>query len=478
VTASPRLCLCLLAVGTLAVLTAGCATYSSRVADLRPQLAAGDYDAALATVEEGTGGKDVLLAFLERGLILHYAGRFQESNEAFAAAERTAEELYNRSLAEGAVSLITNDMQISYRARPFELAMVPYFRSLNYLELGLRDDALVEARKTSLLLSKYIDATIAGIEKGPTGKLERTKNDPFMLYYSGMLYDWDGELNDAFIAYRNAATAYQDVHDLVRVQIPPSLARDLERVSANLAFEAELEQLRRVCPDVFAAAAGSPPAVPAAGEGEVVLLLEVGYVPQRTEVEINLPIFEGEQDDDKVTWAWRLTDRAGNVAYVSSGRDVAYWLSLALPEMKLVPSAVRRARLHGPGGREAGSARAHNLASTARITFEAEYPMILFKTILRGLTKYLATAEAEKQDKFLGLVANLFNVATEAADTRSWLTLPEHVELMRLSLPEGVHDLRVELLDGRGRPVGEVLLPQVPVRAGDWTFVNHRVFAR
>jgi hypothetical protein len=166
----------LLAVGILAFLAAGCATYTAKVADLRPQLEVGAYDEALATVEKQTGGKDILLAYLERGIILHYAGRHRESNEAFAAAERTAEELYRRSLAEGAISLITNDMQISYRARPYELAMVPYYRSLNYLELGLRDDAMVEARKTSLLLSRYIDATIAGIERGPVDELERTKN--------------------------------------------------------------------------------------------------------------------------------------------------------------------------------------------------------------------------------------------------------------------------------------------------------------
>ncbi len=470
-----RRLLLLAAVGTLTVLAAGCATYTAKMVDLRPQLAAGAWDEALATVDEHAGGKDMLLAYLERGLILHYAGRYAESNEAFAAAEHTAEALYAISISEQAVSLITNDMQTSYRARPFEMAMVPYFRSLNYLALGLRDDAMVEARKTSLMLAKYVDATVKGIERGDTGDLERTKNDPFMLYFSGMLYDWDGELNDAFIAYRNAAVAYQDLRGLTGVAIPPSLAWDLERVSRRLGFGGELAQLRAACPDVFGGAAA-----PAreAGTGDVVLMVEVGYVPAKSQVSLNVPIFAGEAYDDRSYWAWQMAARAGPTYAIAKGYKVEYWLSVALPAMTPRPSAVGRARLHLPGGGAVDGVRAHHPAANARLTFDAEYPMILFRTILRGLTKYLATKEVEKQDKTLGLLANLFNVVTETADTRAWLTLPEQVQLVRASLPEGVHDLQVDLVDASGRITDTVTVPRVTVTAGDWTFVNHRVFAR
>lgn len=471
----------LAAAGALVVLAAGCATYTARLADLRPQLAAGAYDEALATIEKRTGGKDVLLAFLERGLVLHYAGRWAESNEAFQAAERTADELYAKSLSEGALSLITNDLAISYRARPFEMAMVPYYRALNYLQLGLRDDALVEARKTSLLLAGYVDATIQGIERGETDDLARTKNDPFLLYFSGMLYDWDGELNDAFIAYRNAATAYQDVHGLLDVEVPPWLGRDLERCGRQLGFQAELDQLREVCPDVFAAR-GEPPALREdwawePGRGEVVLLVEVGFVPAKSEVKLNLPIFESDAYDDDRYWAWEIAARAGNTYALVDGYTIDYWLTVAVPTMQSVPDAVRSVTLRGPDRTAVVGARAHHPAAAARITFDAEYGTILFKTVLRGLTKYLAAHEAEKQDKAFGFLANLFNVVSETADTRSWLTLPESIVLVRASLPPGEYDLPLELADAQGRPLETITLHGVRVRAGDWTFVNRRVFA-
>jgi len=473
------------------VLLGGCATYSSKLADLRPQLVAGEYDAALATVQERTGGKDVLLAYLESGLLLHYADRWAESNEAFAAAERTGEELYARSISEGAISLFTNDMAISYRARPYEMAMVPYFRALDYAYLGDRDAALVEARKTSLMLSRYVDATIAGIERTDTGDLARTRNDPFMLYFSGMLYDWDGELNDAFVAYRNAATAYQDTHRLLGLEIPPSLARDLARVSARLGFASELAQLRAACPDVFAAAGeGADTSVDGGadggaiasrgwrpGEGELALLVEVGFVPAREQAKLNLPIFESDAYDDNSYWAWELVGRAGATYALFEGYDIAYWLTVAVPTLPERRSPIRTVRAHA-AGRTAVGARAHHPAASARITFEAEYPTILFKTILRGLAKYLASHEVEKQSQALGLLTNLLGVATETADTRGWLTLPEHIQLVRLSLPEGVHDVTVDLVGAGGRDLGTVTIPGLDIRAGDWTFHNHRVFDR
>jgi len=458
----------------LMVTLAGCTTYSAKLKNLKPQLSTGDYELALKTVEDETGSKDVLLAFLERGVILHYAGRWAESNAAFAAAEQTARELYSRSISEGALSLISNDNAISYRARPYEMAMVPYFQALNYLQLGMRDDALVEARKTSLMLSDYIDATVSGIERTDTSDLERTKNDPFMLYFSGMLYDWDGEINNAFIAYRNAAMAYQDLRRLLGVQIPPSLAKDLRRTGSRLGFDTEVAHLKKVCPDVFAASDDGPVGWPA-DQGEVVLLLELGYVPAKNEVKINVPIFESDAYNDNAYWAWELTARAGNTYSVWEGYKIKYWLTVALPEMEAASSPVRRVRVNA-GGQTLAATKVHNPAANAQITFEAEYGTILFKTILRGLTKYLASSEAGKKNEVAGIIANLFGAVTETADTRAWLTLPENVYLVRVNLPAGVHSLEVDLADGAGRSLGRVTIPEVAVRRGDWTFVSHRVF--
>jgi hypothetical protein len=469
-----------LGVGVLAVLAAGCATYTAKLADLRPQLQRGDYELALATLDKGAGGKDAVLVWLERGMILHQAGRWVESNEAFAAAERTARELEARSLSEGAVSLLTNDQALAYRARPFELGMVPYYRALNYVALGERESALVEARKASLLLAQSVDATLGGIERGSTSDFQRTRNDPFLLYFTGMMYDWDGELNDAFIAYRNAAVAYQDLHRLLALDIPPWLGGDLRRTGRQLGFAAELEQLQEACPIVFAAAdslgPGSAARGPAPGQGEVVVLVEVGFVPLRRETKLNLPIFESDRDDDRRAWAWDLSTRAhGGYVYPNTVR-IKYWLTVAVPGLQAAPAAVQFVAVRAPQGGTVAASVAHHPAAAASVTFAAEQPTLLFKTVLRGLTKYLATREVDKQGRAFGVLANILGAATETADTRSWLTLPERIHLVRLRLPAGVHDLEVELRDTSGRLLRQESLGPVAVRSGDWTFARHRVY--
>jgi hypothetical protein len=470
----------------------GCATYSAKFAELRPQLVNGEFDSALTTVEKESGSKDRLLYYLERGLILHYADRWAESNEAFAAAERTADDLYTKSVSEGALSLISNDNAISYRGRPFEMAMVPYYKAFNYIYLGQQDEAQVEARRASQLQSRYIDDTLKGVREEDGDVLKQIRNNAFLLYYSGLLYDWDGEINDAFTAYRNAAVAYQQNHQLLQVQIPPSLAADLERTGRRLGFLAELEQVRATCPDVYKAAGleameGSEPLTAAdyeaaakweSGTGQVALFLETGFVAHKTQIRFDFPIFSGEAYDDPNYWSWQIWTGMGNMYALTKGHKIEYWVSVAAPELQDLPGPIGGARVTAVlNGTQTVTSNICDLNREARITFDAEKPTIFFKTILRGLTKYLASRGAEKAGGgWAKAAANIFGAVTESADTRSWLTLPENVHLARLTLPPGVYELRVEILDRQGKEIGQLNVPGVEVRAGDFTFLSRRAF--
>jgi hypothetical protein len=451
-------------------------------------LAAGDFDAALLTVEKNGSGHDVLLSWLERGLVLHYADRYAESNEAFAVAERTADSLFGRSLAEGAVSLLTSDANVAYRARPYEMALVPYFKALNYQWLGQPDEAVVEARRASQILARYVDATLGAVREQDRGELAKVRNDAFLLWFSGMLYEADGELNDAFTAYRNAAVAFEQNAGILGLEPPPALAADVARTADHLGFREELAQAATACPSLFRPAEGDTvPDLDALraearwtpGRGELVLLVETGYVPSMAQVRFDFPVFRNEEHGDHDQWGWSLYDSYGNYQAYSAGREIEYWVSVAAPELQdeaPPPFAGVRGSAGTAGGNAVG-ARAVNLARSARVTFDAEKPTIFFRTILRGLTKYLATRGAEEVGgEYAGLIANLFGAVTERADTRSWLTLPAQVHVLRFPLAPGVHDVRVELLGADGRVEAEQTLTGVAVRPGEWTFEARRVF--
>lgn len=478
----PAALLWLVAAGALT----GCATYSARMADLRPRLAAGDFDGALATIDKDGGG-DQLLSWLERGLVLHYADRYAESNEAFAAAERTAAERFDRSLAEGAVSLLTSDANVAYRPQPYEMALVPYYKALNYWWLGLPDEAAVEARSASQLLSKYVDATLGAVREQDRSDLERVRNDAFLLWFSGMLYEADGELNDAFIAYRNAAVAFEQNGRLLGLEAPADLAADLARTAGRLGFVAELLQAAQASPQVFAAAGDTSAALEALrarsawqpGHGELVLVVETGHVPQLAQVRVDLPVFKGEDDRDRERWGWSLYDRRGRHQARAVDREVEYWLSVAAPELRdeaPPPFAGARASAGTAGGYAAG-ALAADLGRSARVSFDAAKPTIFFRSIMRALAKYLAVRGAEKAGgKGLGVIANILGAATEQADTRSWLTLPGQVRVLRFHLPPGTHQVSLELLGEDGRVAATRVLDGIVVKPGQWTFESRRVF--
>ncbi len=454
----------LLAGLALLILLGGCSTYVDRHAMLRADLADGAFDKALAGIEKGSRGKDRLLNLLEQGLVLHYADRWEESNAVFAEAEQLAADLYTKSISEGVFSLVSNDNSISYRATPNEMAMVPYFRALNYVYLGQRDGALVEARKAGLLLGE-IRSRIESDEA------EALDQNAFLAYFAGLIFEWGGELNDAFIAYRAAAEAYAAAAGELSQATPPWLGADLARTGARLGFAEQLAEIRQGHPDLLPEE--TPP--PTTGRGEVVLLLELGYAPMKVSRPIDIPIFADDDYDDRNVWATDLHGRA--IHGWSSGADIEYWLRIAVPELVDHPPAVAGANVSAEVG--ASHARTVVVSDVAgRVGHEFDHALggVMIKTIARGLAKYALTEKAENESALAGFLANIFGAATEQADTRSWLTLPHEVAMARLSLPPGVHDLRVELIDAAGRPVGSEMIEGVAVRAGGRVFLSRRVF--
>ncbi len=72
----------------LLLLLTGCGHYSMQ--EVRLAFEGGKLEDALAHLDKGNSGKARLPYLFERGLIAHYANRFEESNQVFDIAENTA----------------------------------------------------------------------------------------------------------------------------------------------------------------------------------------------------------------------------------------------------------------------------------------------------------------------------------------------------------------------------------------------------
>ena len=136
---------------------------------------------------------------------------------------------------------------------------------------------------------------------------------------------------------------------------------------------------------------------------------------------------------------------------------------------------------------------AEDLDVIARRTLEQKLDHILLRTVARATAKYLASKSIEKTianagddeddrvfNEGLGeLVGGLFNLlgnATEAADTRGWLSLPRTVHIARLPTEGGLASLQIEVLDLQGRVIHTQDLLPVEQAEGDKTFLSTRVF--
>ncbi len=65
------------------------------------------------------------------------------------------------------------------------------------------------------------------------------------------------------------------------------------------------------------------------------------------------------------------------------------------------------------------------------------------------------------------------NHGTEIADTRCWNTLPQEFELARVFLPEGQHDVKIEVIGPTGVIV-DTINRSVKIKAGAKSVVSKR----
>src|SRR5262249_2422103 len=146
--------------GCAAVLVlASCAgDYVARTSGMRQAYQSYDYNRALSDAEGEIKGPDVdrLLALLDKGMILHAAGRYQESIGVLADADRLSQQLDVVSISEEAKTLLSNERERAYRGEDFEKLMISVLQALNYAELGKDEDALVEVRRVNERLRKMI----------------------------------------------------------------------------------------------------------------------------------------------------------------------------------------------------------------------------------------------------------------------------------------------------------------------------------
>jgi len=185
-----------------AVVFGGCATYYQKNLNLNKAIEQGRFEEANKLLDKDTKtpkNKDRLLYYLNRGYVSWMLNDQNSSIKYLNTSEQIIDD-YSRQFGSEALALITNPMMKPYRAEDFETVMVNCFKAINYMQMDNREAAMVECRRINLKLNQLNDKY--GNNKN------RYKNDAFAQTMMGLLYDANGDYNNAFIAYRNAFTIY------------------------------------------------------------------------------------------------------------------------------------------------------------------------------------------------------------------------------------------------------------------------------
>src|SRR5690606_30121187 len=94
----------------------------------------------------------------------------------------------------------------------------------------------------------------------------------------------------------------------------------------------------------------------------------------------------------------------------------------------------------------------------AQRSLERQLPGLTARAIARNVAKHYATKRVREENPLLGLAINIAGAVAERADTRSWRSLPDRIELARLPLPPGEHIVMVRFHVMRSGSMAEGLL--------------------
>lgn len=459
---SNRICTTLsLPILMAALLLCSCASYNKQVSAYYYNLRQGDYAKAAKALEANKllqKNRNRLLYLLEKGKVYHLLQQWDSSNTYLNEADLMMEDA-SKSAKDIALGTLINPMMQNYQAEPFEKYLVHYYKALNYLQLGQTEDAVVEARRISL--RSYEQQDEAGKKK--------YADDAFSYMLQGLIYEKNADINNAFIAYRNAVDVYlKNNGSYYDVRMPEQLKKDLLRTASQNGFYDELGRYERLLNTTYSKE-------PVSDGGELVVFWENGSAPVKAQQDIYFSLLKNGDGN----FFFRDAGGLYNIPYDRSFNNNSVQITdirsfrVALPKYEAQPLYYSGATLSS-GNYSISLEPAESVNTLAFATLQERLLKDLSATLTRLAVKKLAEAavrpsekkddsnkteeEKKKQQKkdnqreAVALGLQIFNFASEKADTRNWQSLPHTIYYARIPLQKGNNDISLQI-SGPSSPV-------------------------
>ena len=358
--------------------------------------AAGEY---LENNKKKYGSNKELLFLLDSAMINMMCGNYEKSNEYFHRAEALTEELWTKSITKETAAFLLNDYTVPYAGEDFEKALINLFSAINYLKLGQFDDSLVEVRRLDSVLTMLNDKY---------SKKNNYKEDAFGRFLSGIIYEADSKLDDAYIDYYKALHTFQDYEDKYGTPMPSIFVENLARVAGAVGRTDEIQSFI----DGYGSTGWSEHDG-TGNQGRIVFIHFNGTAPVKRSTEIFIPSRDGP-------------------------------IALAFPRYEVTQPYCRNSRVIAESDSERISSDTELVEDINQIALknlEDRRGRITLKMITRVAAKQIAINKVE--NKTTREILNIANLFVERADTRSWRTLPGEIYLGSLFVSEGEYNIHV-----------------------------------
>jgi len=433
------------------ILFSGCASIRTNYefyAPILSEIQNGNFDSAAeqitkAEINEEYADKDRVLLHLDKGIILHYQGNYQESNKEFELAESSIEELYTKSVSKGVFSFLLNDNALAYDGEVYEDLYINIFKSLNYLHLNDFDGAYVEIRRITNKLKELDVKLEEQVDQLNTAEDSKFKVDPVNLdYYNNVLANYlsylifraEGEYDNGRISFEQLNEAWETYPDVYNFEKPDVLAK------SNLNNSVYINILSFV---------GPPPIKEPIG-ARITTFDDYILISDPTEFYIQPIVIPG------IKYGWNF--------------------KFEFPQILTSNSEIAKIEVFADSSKLGELELLENMNNVAVKTFESQKSIIYFKTITRAIVKGIGasalgrTIKKETDGGVLGdILAGIANAAvdaTEASDLRSWRTMPGFCYVGEFEIEKGTYDIEIRFLNHFNEPILSTTYWEYNVKSG------------
>jgi hypothetical protein len=409
---------------------AGCSTHVHRLHDIRNAYYSGDSNAAQskvdAAIKSNPGEADVLK--LDQGTILLCEGKPQEAEKLFREVRDRFDLNDQKDAGELIKSMLTDDQAIAYPGEDHEKVLVRVFLALTNL-MGKGDDAGAYALQVADKQQQIIQKGTAPDGKNPKATYPQVGVGAYIF---GLLRE------STHKDYDDAARSYEKVCQWVPGFGPGK--EDLQRAKTGHHSQQ--------------------------GHGVVYVFSLVGRGP-----------YKEERAEIVTQAALLIVDR---ILSIVGKRSLTPTLApVKVPVVVCPPNQVGGVLVTADGQPRGRTETITDVGQMAKQQADLNLPYVIARAVARRAVKKAALfglkeATHMQKDSVTNLLVDVGGVvweATESADTRCWGLLPDKVQVLRVELPAGKHQLALTPTTATGQPIGHTHGVSVDVADGRNTYI-------